>query len=84
MVVQEVRKLFVEPEVTRPSELTSLAWKPADLDGLVQYLVHEKQFPEERVRSAVEKMNAAKGKASQNRLESFFKVLHRRSYSVLM
>lgn len=84
MVVQEVRKLFVEPEVTPPSELTNLAWKPADLDGLVQYLVHEKQFSEERVRSAVEKMNAAKGKASQNRLESFFKVLHRRSYSVLM
>lgn len=82
VAVQEVRKLFVEPKVTPVSELTNLTWKPADLDGLVQYLVHDKQFSEERVRSAVEKMNAAKGKASQNRLESFFKVLRQRFYSL--
>jgi hypothetical protein len=69
-----VRKLFTDPEVKPASEVSNLTWKPADLEGLVQYLVHEKQFSEERVRSAVDKMNAAKGKASQNRLESFFKV----------
>lgn len=72
--VQAVRKLFVEPEVTQASELTNLTWKAPDLDGLVAYLVHDKQFSEERVRSAVDKMNSAKGKSSQNRLESFFKV----------
>jgi hypothetical protein len=54
--------------------MEALTWKPADMDGLVAYLVNEKQFSEERVRSAVEKMNAARGKATQNRLESFFKV----------
>lgn len=63
----------MEPQVTPASDL-DLTWKPVDAEGLVAYLVHEKQFSEERVRSAVDKMNAAKGKASQNRLESFFKV----------
>ena len=32
----------------------------------------EKNFNEDRVRSTVKKINAAKGKASQGRLESFF------------
>lgn len=73
-LLQEVRALFKKPEVIDPSEMEALVWKPADLDGLVAYLVHDKQFSEERVRSAVDKMNAAKGKATQNRLESFFKV----------
>ena len=72
--MQEVRKLFVEPDVTPAKDLGNLTWKAPDLEGLLSYLVHEKQFSEERVRSAVEKMNAAKSKSSQNRLESFFKV----------
>jgi hypothetical protein len=74
ITVQEVRKLFTDPEVKQVSEISNVTWKPADLEGLVKYLVHEKQFSEERVRSAVDKMNAAKGKASQNRMESFFNV----------
>jgi len=32
----------------------------------------EKNFSEDRVRSTVKKINAAKGKANQGRLESFF------------
>jgi flap endonuclease-1 len=34
--------------------------------------VGEKTFNEERVRKSVEKIRASKGKANQNRLESFF------------
>jgi hypothetical protein len=72
--VQQVRQLFVNPEVIHADEMPALVWKAPDEEALVQWLVHEKQFSEERVRSAVAKMVAAKGKATQNRLESFFKV----------
>jgi hypothetical protein len=71
--LQEVRALFVEPEVVPPEQIPPLLWKAPDEEALVQWLVHEKQFSEERVRGAVGKMAAAKGKATQNRLESFFK-----------
>ena len=70
--MQEVRQLFVEPEVMTAESIGSLVWKAPDEDALVAWLVHEKQFSEERVRSAIAKMVAAKGKATQNRMESFF------------
>jgi hypothetical protein len=73
-IVQEVRKLFVQPEVLPAEQLPPLVWKAPDEDALVLWLVNDKQFSEDRVRSAVTKMNAAKSKSSQNRLESFFKV----------
>lgn len=34
--------------------------------------MHEKSFNEDRVRKALDRIAAAKGKASQGRLESFF------------
>jgi hypothetical protein len=72
--MQDVRQLFLQPQVIAPAELPVLTWKTPDEEGLVQWLCHEKQFSEERVRGAVAKMVASKGKANQNRLESFFKV----------
>ena len=69
-----MRRLFVEPEVQQAADMPALAWKAPDEDALVAWLCHEKQFSEERVRSAIAKMAAAKGKANQNRMESFFKV----------
>lgn len=42
-----------------------LKWSSPDLEGLLQFLVQEKSFNEQRVRSAVERINSAKGKASQ-------------------
>jgi flap endonuclease-1 len=38
----------------------------------VAFLVGEKTFAEDRIRKAIERINSAKGKASQGRLESFF------------
>ena len=40
-----------------------------------QFLVAEKNFSEERVRKAVARINATKGKANQGRMESFFTAL---------
>ena len=67
------RKLFAEPNVLRGAEVPPLRFGAPDVDGLVQFLVREKSFDEKRVRAAVERIVAAKGKASQGRLESFFK-----------
>lgn len=38
----------------------------------MDFLVREKTFAEDRVRKAIERINSAKSKASQGRLESFF------------
>ncbi len=40
-----------------------------------QYLVHEKNFSEDRVRKTIARIVANKGKANQGRLESFFSVV---------
>ena len=34
-------------------------------EGLIQFLVNEKTFNEQRIRSAIDRINAAKGKSNQ-------------------
>ena len=68
---EEARKLFVEPEVC-DAESVELKWGECDVAGLKQFLVEEKQFAEERVNKAIERMQKCKGKSNQGRLESFF------------
>ena len=68
---EEARALFVTPEVVDCSTV-ELKWSEPDAAGLLQYLVHEKQFDEGRVKKAIERLQKCKGKNSQNRLESFF------------
>ncbi|KAL4853815.1 Flap endonuclease 1 [Chlorella vulgaris] len=69
---QEARRLFKEPDVMRGSEIPALKWTPPDTEGLIQFLVTEKTFAEDRIRKAIDRIHAAKGKATQGRLESFF------------
>jgi flap endonuclease-1 len=54
-----------EPEVLRGDQLPPLKWVAADEEGMVQFLVTEKSFNEDRVRKAVQKMNASRSKATQ-------------------
>ena len=68
---EEARALFNQPEVVDP-ETTELKWNEPDVEGLRKYLIDEKQFAEERVNKAIERMQKCKGKNSQVRLESFF------------
>ena len=68
---EEARALFVTPEVIDTSTV-ELKWTEPDVEGMLQYLVQEKQFDEGRVRKAIERLQKCKGKNSQNRLESFF------------
>jgi len=65
------RKLFVQPDVI-PAEEVKLVWKDPDEEGLIQYLVHEKGFQLDRVKSGMERMKKARGKSTQKRMESFF------------
>ncbi len=69
---QGARELFKNPEVMDTNGI-KLAWKAPDEEGLVKFLVEEKQFNEDRVRGVCARVKKARtGKASQNRLESFF------------
>ena len=68
---EEARQLFVNPEVTSPEGL-DLKWGDVDVEGLKKFLVEEKQFAEERVNKAIERLQKCKGKNSQMRLDSFF------------
>jgi len=71
---EEVRQLFLHPDVTDPKDIT-LRWTDPDEQGLVDFLVGEKGFNEERVRNGIAKLKKAKSTAVQGRLDSFFTVL---------
>ena len=43
-------------------------WGEPDEEGLVEFLVKEKNFNEDRVRTALKKVHATKGKSSQGTL----------------
>jgi len=70
-IVVEARKLFKNPDVVDTNDL-ELKFTAPDEEGVVAFLVGEKQFSEDRVRNTLKKLKAAKGKSSQNRLETFF------------
>ncbi|KAI8812555.1 PIN domain-like protein [Cladochytrium replicatum] len=69
---QEARELFKNPDVVDP-ETIELKWTDPDVEGLVNYLVKEKNFSEERVRSGAAKLMKQRGQGLQKRLDGFFK-----------
>lgn len=66
----------IEPEVTPPENLEPLKWRKPDIDGLVQFLVHEKSFSEERVRKAADRLVSSKDKANQRTSASGWLCIH--------
>jgi flap endonuclease-1 len=67
---QQIREVFLHPDVRSDYKVE---WKDADVEGIVNFLVREKDFSENRVRNAVEKMQEGtkelKGKTT---LEKWF------------
>ena len=67
---QRIREIFLHPEVTSNYKLE---WNPPDVDSAVDFIVRERDFSEERVRKALEKMQTGiakeKGKTT---LEKWF------------
>jgi flap endonuclease-1 len=68
--LNRIREIFLKPNVT--SHYT-LNWKPPQTDALVRFLCGDRDFSEERVRTAVQRMKAgiASSQGKQT-LESFF------------
>ncbi|BGP58269.1 hypothetical protein JCM8202_000969 [Rhodotorula sphaerocarpa] len=70
---EEARQLFMHPEVQKASEI-DLKWEAPDTEGLVDFLVREKGFSEERVRKGADKLKARMSAKQQGRLDGFFTV----------
>ena len=68
----EVRALFVSPDVA-DAETVDLKWSDPDEAGLLQFLVKEKGFNEERIAPGIKKLAKARGQGQQLRMDSFFK-----------
>eukprot|EP01135_Chromosphaera_perkinsii_P007198 Nk52_evm6s745 gene=Nk52_evmTU6s745 len=71
---KRARELFKEPEVTKGDEF-DFKWSAPDEEGLVQFMVNEKGFNEDRIRNGVKKISKSRNTATQGRLDSFFTVL---------
>ena len=70
----DARELFLKPDVRPPDHPDcDFHWNAPDVDGLIQFLVHEKGFSEDRVRSASSRLTKNLKTAQQARLEGFFK-----------
>jgi flap endonuclease-1 len=66
----EIKRIFLEPEVTDSYHLT---WDAPSEEGIVEFLCDEKDFSEERVRKAVGKAVEGTEKLSKRpELKSFF------------
>jgi len=66
-----VRQLFKNPDVIDPSKI-ELKWGNPDEEGLINFLVKEKGFNEERVKNGISKLQKCKLTSVQNRLTSYF------------
>lgn len=72
---QDARLLFLEPDVRAADhEECDFKWDAPDVEGLVQFLVNEKGFSEDRVRSAADRLRKNLKSSQQSRLEGFFQV----------
>ncbi|OLL22218.1 Flap endonuclease 1 [Neolecta irregularis DAH-3] len=68
---QDARELFMKPDIVDP-ETVELKWEPPRTEELVDFLVKEKGFNEDRVRNNAIKLGKEVNKKQQRRLENFF------------
>jgi flap endonuclease-1 len=67
---KRIRQIFLQPKVT---DNYKLKWKKADVEGVVDFLCGERDFSEDRVRKAMEKMtHGLKELREKTTLEQFF------------
>ena len=77
---QRIREIFLHPKVTNNY---SIEWKEPDVEGIVDFLFREKDFSEDRIRKALEKMQEGtkklKGKTTSGKMvwvKSNFAICH--------
>lgn len=70
----DARELFFNPDV-RPADHPEcdFKWEAPDVEGLVNFLVTEKGFSEDRVRNSAARLQKNLKSTQQARLEGFFK-----------
>lgn len=69
----EAREEFRNPNVLRKDQIKIVFSKPNEVE-LKKFLIEEKGFAENRVVSALNRLDNAKNKANQGRIDTFFKV----------
>eukprot|EP01132_Coremiostelium_polycephalum_P003234 gene3234-4048_t len=74
---QEVRELFKSPKVTPSGEIPAFQWNEPDIDGLMEFLVKEMGFSEERVQQGIDKLKKHKNTGVQTRMDSFVTIIKR-------
>jgi flap endonuclease-1 len=71
---KDARDLFFEPDVRQADHADcDFKWEKPDMEGLVKFLVTEKGFSEDRVRSGGARLEKNLKSSQQARLEGFFK-----------
>jgi len=68
---EECRKLFTNPDVNEVDQ-QRVEWKECNEDDALKFLVDEKGFNADRVKAGLKRLKDSKGKANQQRLDSFF------------
>ncbi len=66
---QHIFDIFKNMEV---NEEYNLQWKEPDEEGIIQFLVHERSFSEERIKNYLSKIKKSKAARSQSTLSKFF------------
>ncbi|KAL3454052.1 flap endonuclease 1 [Aspergillus insuetus] len=71
---QDARELFIKPDVRDANDPEcDFKWEAPDIEGLVDFLVKDKGFNEDRVRNGAARLQKNLKTAQQSRLEGFFK-----------
>ncbi|KAJ5469514.1 Flap endonuclease 1 [Penicillium diatomitis] len=71
---QDARELFAHPDVRDANHPDcDFKWEAPDVEALVQFLVADKGFNEDRVRNGAARLTKNLKSAQQSRLEGFFK-----------
>jgi flap endonuclease-1 len=67
---QRIREIFLRPNVT---DYYKIVWKESDIEGLVDFICRQRDFSEDRVRKAIEKMQEGTKKLrGKTTLEKWF------------
>ena len=70
-VYKEARDLFLTPDVTAAEDVT-LKWSDPQEEDIVEFMVKEKGFNEDRIRNGVKKIIKSGQQSTQGRLDDFF------------
>jgi len=65
---EQIRKIFLEPEVAKVDEII---FEQVNYEGIINYLVQERSFSEDRIQSSLNRLRKAIEKKSQN-LDQWF------------